>query len=372
MRTFLASTIHNRRVQLALALFALSNQCALAQSFSGSFQNNNTDASVFRNPLIAQSGSATANGVPSPNILPTDVTPIIFSGERRSRNRDLQFALMKKLPERLWFNSVTEISQRYESNPLFDRRHAVGDYVFRTLPNVTIGHTVFRRGSIYANYFVIKDVFARQHRLTFPTFQSVSLGYRHDVPIGNRVNMQFDLQARQLWQTTKLNQADLLPSLNVTASVNPNLIAFASTLLQMRSRYYFEGATRELDPFYSLGFLWRRGKWIFSASNTFVTNFRSPPFHGSVPRQGNVSMISDYEISRPISTIPGLVSFVRAEPVWNWDSHNTPGLSGFDIRVFGGLRLAFGKPSYTGTIEQIRDQIKKLEEQQNNHSQNLQ
>jgi hypothetical protein len=184
--------------------------------------------------------------------------------------------------------------------------------------------------------------------------------------------MQFDLQARQLWQTTKLNQADLLPSLNVTASVNPNLIAFASTLLQMRSRYYFEGATRELDPFYSLGFLWRRGKWIFSASNTFVTNFRSPPFHGSVPRQGNVSMISDYEISRPISTIPGLVSFVRAEPVWNWDSHNTPGLSGFDIRVFGGLRLAFGKPSYTGTIEQIRDQIKKLEEQQNNHSQNLQ
>lgn len=368
MRTRSAALITSRNFQLALTAWGICAQSAIAQNFSGKIQsndNNTASSSAFKNPLLAQGSSGTASSVPSPNILPTDVTPIIFSGERRFKSRDLQFALMKKLPERLWFNSVTEISQRYESNPLFDRRHAVGDYVFRALPNVTLGYTVFKRGSIYANYFMIKDVFARHHRLTFPTFQSVALGYRHDVPVGNRVNMQFDFQARELWQSSRLNQADLIPALNITASIKPNLIAFASTLLQMRSRYYFEGATRELDPFYSVGFLWRRGKWIFSASNTFVTNFRSPPFHGSVPRQGNVSMISDYEISRPISMLPGLVSFIRAEPVWNWDSHNTPGLSGFDIRVFSGLRLAFGKPSYTATIEQIRNQIKEFEEQSN-------
>lgn len=323
--------------------------------------SSRADRSVFQNPLVTQSLRGVDSAVPNPNFLPTDVTPLIFSGERRLISRDLQFAILKRLPERMWFNSVTEISQRFESNPLFDRRHAVGDYVFRALPNVTLGYNIFKRTSVYTNYFVIKDVFARHNQLTFPTFQSLSLGLRQDIPVNNKINVQLDFQARELWQITHLNQADLLPAVNVTAAINPNLVAFASTLLQMRSRYFFQGATRELDPFYSVGFLWRRGKWIFTATDTFVTNFRSPPFHGSVPRQGNVTMIADFELSRPISTVPGLTSFVRAEPVWNWDSNNTPGLSGFDIRIFSGLRLAVGKPSYTATIEQIRDQIREYE-----------
>lgn len=108
----------------------------------------------------------------------------------------------------------------------------------------------------------------------------------------------------------------MLPAINLTQIVRPNIVLFGSSLLQLRSRDYFQGAKREIDPFWSWGFLYRRGQWNFTATSTYVANFRK---RTAIPPINNQSMICDFELSRPISSrAPGVVTFIRAEPVWNW------------------------------------------------------
>ncbi len=325
-------------------------------------------------PAFAQPATPPPDaGVPrvNPTQLPTDLTPLIFTGERGLLSREVKFSLLKHLPERMWFNTSTEVSQRFESNPAFSATNSKGDYVFRTLPNVTVGYDLFKGTSVYANYFVIKDVFARTQHFTNPTTQSLSMGVRKPFSITRKLSGQLDFQARELWQASHLHQFDFLPSAGLTYVVSPNVILFASSVLQMRGREYFAAPNREIDPFYSAGLLLRKGQWNFVATDTLVNNFRNPPFTNSIPQHGNVSMIADFEINRPINNkyLPGVVAFVRAEPVWNWRSNKITGLSGFDFRLFSGIRVALNKPSYHATIERmeknIRDYDKKMRTQQN-------
>jgi hypothetical protein len=319
---------------------------------------------AFVQPQFAAPVTLVADAPPAvnPTILPTDVTPISRGAERAALSREMRFSLMKKLPTRLWFSLSAEVSQRYESNVFLTYSHHKGDYVYRTLPNITLGYNILPHTSVYCNYFVIKDEFAIHNLLSFPTNQSLSLGVRHDVQIGRKTSAQFDLQARELWQSSHLRQFDYLPSLNLSHSLRPDTTLFGSLVLQMRGRNYFVAPTRELDPFYTIGAIYQKGRWAFLATDTFVTNFRSPPFNYAIPKQGNVNMISDFEISHPvINKIPGLVAFVRVEPVWNWSSHKQTGLSGFDIRVFGGLRLSVNKQSYLASIDNLRQQLMEQE-----------
>lgn len=289
--------------------------------------------------------------------IPTDVTPVDMGREISDiANPGWRFRMMQRLPPRLWFNMSTEVSQRLDTNVLFTARNPEADYTFRVLPNVSLGYNVLKNTSVYCNYFVIKDVFARNgSQLTFPTTQSLSLGLRQDITINPRTFAQIDFQARELWQTTNLNQADLLPAINLTRLVGRNGAVFGSVVLQMRSAKYFQGPTREIDPFYSLGLLYRRGAWTFIATNTFVNNFRRKT---AIPNISNLSMISDFEVSRPIyKKFPALVAFVRAEPIWNFDSHRAPGLSGFDFRLFGGMRFTVTKPSYAAQVSKLKEQL---------------
>ena len=70
-----------------------------------------------------------------------------------------------------------------------------------------------------------------------------------------------------------------------------------------------------------------------------------------------MTMIADFEVNHPLTKkFPALLAFMRAEPIWNWDSDKYPGLSGFNFRLFTGLRLSANKPSYYSTIESIRRQ----------------
>ncbi len=279
-----------------------------------------------------------------PTTLPTDITPQAGSmDEKTIMAPDLRYKIFTKLPERLFFDFTGEFSQRLETNVFFTENKPRQDYVFRALPNMTLGYNVLPHTGIYCNYFVIKDVFTDHSILGQPTTQSLALGFRRDIPLGRRTNLQLDFQSRELWQVKHLHQADLLPSISFTHIVNPKVILFASTLLQMRGREYFCGPNRELDPFYTLGCLLRRGQWNFIATHTYVTNYRNK---NAIPPISNQLMISDFELSRPVNKkIPGVVAFVRAEPVWNWGAHGAPGLSGFDFRLFGGIRIAFNKPA---------------------------
>lgn len=303
--------------------------------------------------LFATSASAQT---PPPSIIPTDVTPIGLGRERELLKPGPTFYLLQKLPSRLWLNATAEVSQRGESNVFFTNRHHKGDYVFRTLPSIAIGYKVLPKTSIYTNYFALKDVFAYHGNLSYPTTQSLAWGLRHEVTLRSRTNLQFDLQAREIWQARGLNQFDWLPGVTLTHVVNPSTIAFGNIQLQMRGAKYFVSPTREIDPFYTLGVLHRRGPWTFSLVDTFVSNFRN---NAAIPPQSNMSMIVQGEVSRQVSKkIPGLVTFVRAEPVWNWQGRSRPGISGFDFRIFGGLRYSLNKTATSSTMDNLRKQLK--------------
>jgi hypothetical protein len=316
--------------------------------------------------------AALAQAAPPPQFIPTDVTPFTVAPQRNEFSPGYKFRLFQALPERLWFNFTTEISQRLDTNALFTYSNPKADYAFRALPNFTLGYEIFKNTSIYTNYFAIKDVFARDYNhISFPTTQSLSMGIRHVKQFNEKTSLQFDFQARELWQATNLHQFDFLPGATFTHSFTPRNIVFFSTLLQLRGGDYFVAPTREIDPFYTIGYIHRRGQWTFVINDTLVTNFRHPPFNDAVPNQSNMSMIADFEINRPINKkFPGLLAFVRAEPVWNWDSNKVAGISGFDFRFFGGLRLSMNKPSYHSAVENLRKKVQQSDAQKQQQSNN--
>ncbi|HEY9786085.1 MAG TPA: hypothetical protein V6D17_11825 [Candidatus Obscuribacterales bacterium] len=306
------------------------------------------------NQALAQAPPREA--VPNPTVIPTDVTPVGIGQERELIRPGWRFYLMQKLPPRMWFTSSTEVTQRLETNVFFTERDQEADYVFRVNPNCTLGYDLRQNTSAYCNYFVIKDVFADHGVLSYPTTQSLSMGLRQQIPIRARTNIQLDYQVRELWQAVKLRQADMIPGVTITRVFTPKLIGFANINLQMRSRNIFQGPTREIDPFYTLGMLYRWRQWNFLLVDTYVSNFR---YRDAIPNQSNQAMIAEFEASHPISKkLPGVVAFLRCEPIWNWGAHGTPGLSGFDFRLFSGLRISFNKPSYYASLNKLRQQLK--------------
>lgn len=294
-----------------------------------------------------------------PSTIPTDITPIGLGRERELLRPGPTFYLLQKLPAGLWLNGTAEVSNRGETNVFFTNSNKKADYVFRVLPSMTVGYRFLPHTSIYTNYFVLKDVFAGQNRLSEPTTQSLAWGLRHEIPIRTRTNLQFDLQAREIWQSAGLRQFDWLPGATLTHVVNPGTIAFANVQLQLRGAHYFQAPTREIDPFYTAGILHRRGSWTFSLVNTFVNNFRNS---NAIPPQSNLAMITQIETTRALSPkLPGMVAFVRGEPIFNWAGRNVPGISGFDFRIFGGLRYSFNKSATKGGMDMLRKQLKESE-----------
>lgn len=293
-----------------------------------------------------------------PSLYPTDVTPVNIGRERELLKPGFNYYLFNNLPNRLWFNAIIETSQRYEANVFFSRTRYVSDYVYRILPNITLGYEGPKKVSIYCNYFMIKDVFVGHSQLTFPTTQSLSWGFRRAFNITPRTNLQLDWQNRELWQTTGLHQFDFIPALTLTRFVTPRTIVYFNTLLQMRGGNYFCAPTREIDPFYTIGALHTKGNWVFSAVGTLVTNFRHPPFNDSIPPFSNNSIICDFEVNHPVPKFHRLIAFVRAEPIWNWNGHGEQGISGFDFRLFGGLRVSLAKPTYASAVKGLEQQWK--------------
>ncbi len=294
-----------------------------------------------------------------PQFIPTDITPFTVAPERNNFTPGYKFRIFQVLPERLWFNLTTEVSQRLDTNVLFTYSNPKADYAFRALPNLTVGYNIFKNTSLFCNYFVIKDVFARDYNsISSPTTQSLSWGIQHNKQFGLKTALQYNFQARELWQATNLHQFDFLPGVTLTRTINPHNILYFSTLLQLRGGNYFVAPTREIDPFYTLGYLHSYKQWNFIVTDTLVTNFRHPPFNDSIPQQSNMSMITDIEINHPVSKrFQSLIAFIRAEPVWNWDSQKAAGISGFDFRFYGGLRLTVSKPSYYGQMDNLRKQL---------------
>ena len=348
----------NRPVVAAIA----ASYLALSAATSAFAQADQAALSTIRlvQPQIAQ-----AAPVPSPAVIPTDATPFTVGPERNEFTPGLKFKIFQSLPERLYFTASTEVSQRLDTNVFFTSGHAKQDYAFRVLPNITVGYNFLKNTSVFANYFVIKDVFAVHEFLGRPTTQSLAWGVQHNQALGKKTNLQLTMQARELWQARRIHQFDFIPGATVTHFINSNNIVYGSVLLQMRGGGYFVAPTREIDPFYTIGYIHRRGPWTFLATNTLVNNFRQPPFTFSIPAQSNISMIADFEVNRPVmKKHPELLAFIRAEPIWNWRSNRVAGLSGFDFRLYSGLRLLVSKPSYLASTDNLRRQLIKNKQAQ--------
>jgi hypothetical protein len=310
---------------------------------------------TLASPAIAQDFSPIRLAQANPTIIPTDATPTGIGEEREMFTPGWTYYKLQKLPPKMWISHTTECTQRLETNVFFTNQKNQADYVFRIQPNTTVGYNFLPHTSAYVNYFFIKDVFATHGILSRPNFMSLAGGLRQEVPIGQKTNLQIDFQVRELWQAQNLHQSDLLPGLTLTHVLTPKFILFGNTQLQMRSRNPFQGAQREIDPFFTVGGLYRHKDWLFTVTNTYVANFRN---QSAIPPQSNMAMITDIEAARLINKkMPGLYSFVRAEPIWNWYSNSRPGLSGFDFRLFTGIRYVFNKPSIYAQMNNMKKQI---------------
>ncbi|HEY9793024.1 MAG TPA: hypothetical protein V6D22_21660 [Candidatus Obscuribacterales bacterium] len=328
-------------------------------------------------------------------ILPTDVLPKSLLENPLTFAEDLQLRILKKLPSAFYFNASVESSFRLETNPFQDpvkrvllqklvapgefpllsapqqqqilstlRKTDSFDNVFRVLPSITGGFTLTPRTRVFGNFFMIRDSLFKNITLNTNVY-SYAYGIQHDIPLGERGNLQAEVQFRELNQMHQHSVFDFLPGLTASYILTPRTVAFASSILQIRGRKYFQAPTREIDPFYTWGLMHQRGRWTFSANSTFVQNFRNQFGHQALLPVNNYSMISDFEVARRIMPqLPGLQAFMRAEPIWNMHSHNHPGLAGMDFRLYYGLRFSVTKPSLTAGLRQLEQQIEEQEKEE--------
>lgn len=308
-----------------------------------------------------------AQGVTTPGVLPTDATKGALLQDKATAYPGFKLRLLQNLPKDLVVQGSIEVNQRLDTNVFLKYKEPQPDYVFRAAPNIFLGYQVLDKVTFYTSYFVIKDVYTVHYKqLTPPTTQSISMGTRYQFKprFNNRLSYYVDLSARELFQSRGLRQADLTPLINLNYQLNQNAGLFGSATMQMRSGQLFLGPQREIDCFYTLGGYYRTndGKWVFTVNDTFVTNFREPHFAYSIPKQGNVNMIADFEVDRQIGNIQGLQAFLRAEPVFNWRSNNVTGLSGFDFRLYSGLRYSFYKQALGPTMNAIKKQLQQQDD----------
>lgn len=351
-------------------------------SSSGLLSQSIPNTRNFQAPLIS----------PSTTILPTDVVPLPQVENRLTFAENLQLRILQRLPARFYFSGSCEASFRLETNPFqFPNKRTLlrqlpppaiirqlapsqqqqilnilklsssYDNVFRVLPNVTGGFTITPKTRVFANYFMIRDQLFKNARLN-TVIHSYAGGIQRDFPLGSRGNLQAEFQFRELNQIHQQAVFDFLPGLTASYVLTPRTVLFANALLQMRGKKYFQAPTKEIDPFYTWGGLYQRNGWSFSASSTFVQNFREPFKGNATIPLNNYAFICDFEIARRLfRQVPGMQAFVRAEPIFNFHSHNRPGLAGTDFRLFYGLRIAAAKPSLTAGLEQLRQQIEEQE-----------
>lgn len=326
-------------------------------------------------------------------VLPTDVEPLpgrSTASATRPFTTPLQMRLWQHLPASMFFSSTVETTMRIETNPyqMPTKRNFLNqnlppgtdftslspeeqfsvtsdlaqigalDNVHRITPNMTAGWAFNPNTQVFLNGFFLRDSLCHNYPLNTNT-GAVGIGAQQNIPVNDKMSVQVQAIARELWQSQQVPVLDYLPGITAQYNITPNLNVYLNTLLQVRFAHFVASYMRELDPFYTVGGSYTRGNWTFLASGTLDQNFRRP-FSKALTPISNDTIVCDFEIDRPLfSSFPGFVVFCRAEPVWNFRSLQTPGLAGMDFRFYYGVRLAAAKPALNDTIKQLRQRYQK-------------
>lgn len=345
-------------------------------------------ASSFLSPLNSQAQDV--NGARPSTVLPTDVVPLALPQERRAIGESMKLRLWQKLPSRFYMNASCETSFRLETNVFqfpekrkllqsFTTNRGVffgelspedqlsvlatadrssqHDVVYRVSPNITAGWALTPRTNVFVNYFYLRDKLSRFNSLN-TYINQIGTGIEHNIPVGKKGNLEVQFMTRELFQAEADPIFDYLPSATFSYLFKPGWVAYANLLTQFRSLQFFGGVDREIDPFYTVGLLHQRGRWSFSANGTYLTNYRKG-FRDAAIQLNSQTIILDFEIARQLfKKVNGLQAFMRAEPVYNFGTDNTPGLAGMDFRLFWGLRGNVSKQPLLATIQQLKQRYK--------------
>ncbi len=339
---------------------------------------------MLGSPCLAQS-----------TILKTDSAPIVSNTDKQLFGQNFQFRLWQKLPARLYFNGYVESTMRIETNPyqtpnkyeylrhdypspavyakMTPLQKAAAnkglasvnsfDNVNRVFPNFTVGWALTPNTRLYSSAFMIRDTLIKNYSLDTNIF-SAGGGIQNTKYINKKGYIQTGFFMRELWETNIHPVFDYIPSVSYYHNFTPALLTYVSVLTQFRGKQFMNSVNREIDPFYTFGSIYRRGRWMFINTCTFVQNFRNQFGVNALLPTNNYSFICDFEIDRQIfKAVPGLLAFFRAEPVYNMHSNDVVGLSGMDFRLYYGFRFSFAKPALNGVLQQLRQQLEEEEEE---------
>ncbi len=278
------------------------------------------------------------------DIPPTDLTPVRLP-ERGGAFGNLQTEMLYRLPARLFFNLNVENTIRLETNIFQTLTQPQADLIYRVLPNVTLGYALNKQTRLACNYFFLRDQYARFANLMSRNFHSIGFRLDRDIPVTDRTVATTGIFLRELitqrQDGTSQELSDIIPTLVVVRQTGRRGVIYASVLGQFRFQNVLE-RWQEGDQFYSLGGVYRKGRWLARADHTLVTNFGKKALRGG---SNNQIFILTYELARQVHPRLPLAVFVRAEPIFNMGANNSPGFAGVNFRIFGGIRLEMNKPA---------------------------
>lgn len=276
-----------------------------------------------------------------------DLTPIRIPerGAAFSNFDSYKAKMLYKLPARMFFSGVCENSLRLETNVFQTSRNPQADLVYRVLPNLTVGYAVTRRTRVASNFFFFRDQYASKDNVLSRNIYSVGLRADHDFTLNDKTTMTASLFCRELFfnlqNASTPPLSDIIPSAVVVRRVGQHGAVYGSVMGQVRFQKMLD-RFQEFDQFYSVGYVLRKSPWVFTTDCTFLTNFGNSNLRGG---NNNQVFVLTGEVARQLHRNIPLSAFVRAEPIFNMGANSSPGLAGFNFRLYGGLRAEVSKPA---------------------------
>lgn len=275
------------------------------------------------------------------NELPIDLTPVHLPERAGAAFESYKSEALFRLPARMFFNVNVENSLRLETNVFETLKRNRADGVYRILPDVTVGYSLTPKTRVSANYFYLRDNYMDYAHALSRSIHSFGFAVNHDIQMGEKNTLTAGFFARELWIDRAPDLSDLLPSLAVYRRAGPGTLLYGSATGQFRFRHFL-GRYQEIDQFYSFGSIRRAGRWSLLADTTFVSNLGRTKMRGGHNQQ---IFVVTLEAARQIHRRLPLVAFVRAQPIFNIGANSSPGMAGFDFRLFGGIRAQISKPA---------------------------